>query len=48
LAMQAADTNDQATLDSLWYPDVDAGINGVRLLECCVESADNNSAWVKF
>lgn len=34
--------------DSLWYPDIDAGIEGVRLLECCVESADNDSPWVAF
>ncbi|UTW11209.1 Gfo/Idh/MocA family protein [Marinobacterium rhizophilum] len=32
----------------LWYPDIDSGIDGVRLLECCVESADNQSGWVKF
>ena len=48
MAMQAADAKDQATLETLWYPNVDAGISGVRLLECCVESADNNSVWVKF
>ncbi|WP_442489934.1 Gfo/Idh/MocA family protein [Halomonas litopenaei] len=32
----------------LWYPDIDDGIEGVRLLECCVESADNDGAWVAF
>lgn len=48
LAMHAADNNDQATLAQLWYPNIDDGIEGVRLLECCVESADNDSAWIKF
>lgn len=48
LAMQAMDKRDLATLENLWFPDIDAGIEGVRLLECCVESADNNSAWVQF
>ncbi|OMH38806.1 Gfo/Idh/MocA family protein [Motiliproteus sp. MSK22-1] len=48
MAMDAADRDDQATLANLWYPDVDAGIEGVRLLERCVESADNGCKWVKF
>jgi predicted dehydrogenase len=48
LAMQAMDLADLDSLKQLWYPDIDAGIEGVRLLECCVESADNNSTWVKF
>ncbi len=48
LAMQAMDNKDTQTLESLWFPDIDAGIEGVRLLECCVESADNDSAWVNF
>jgi len=48
LAMQAMDNQDSTTLENLWYPDIDDGIEGVRLLECCVESADNRSAWVQF
>ncbi|MEH6443133.1 MAG: Gfo/Idh/MocA family oxidoreductase [Oceanospirillaceae bacterium] len=48
LAMDAMDKADTDTLAELWYPDIDDGIEGVRLLECCVESADNDSAWVKF
>jgi len=32
----------------LWYPDINAGIEGVRLLERCVESADKGSTWVDF
>ena len=48
LAMDAMDKADTERLDALWYPDIDDGIEGVRLLECCVESADSDSAWVKF
>jgi predicted dehydrogenase len=48
LAMAAADCGDQATLDGLWYPDIGAGLEGVRLLECCVESADNGACWVDW
>ncbi|NQZ33896.1 MAG: Gfo/Idh/MocA family oxidoreductase [Oceanospirillaceae bacterium] len=48
IAMQAMDSANTETLDNLWYPDIDAGIEGVRLLECCVESADNQSTWVNF
>ncbi|MGB1256235.1 MAG: Gfo/Idh/MocA family protein [Thiolinea sp.] len=48
LAMDAAEQDDQGTLNGLWYPGADDGISGVRLLECCVESADNDSKWVNF
>lgn len=46
--MNATDKGDQKTIDNTWYPDIDAGIDGVRLIERCVESADDNSKWVKF
>ncbi|MEM5529334.1 Gfo/Idh/MocA family oxidoreductase [Gammaproteobacteria bacterium AS21] len=48
LVMDAADNADQKTVDTLWYPNIDDGIAGVRFLECCVESADTNSNWVAF
>ncbi|MEH6650370.1 MAG: Gfo/Idh/MocA family oxidoreductase [Motiliproteus sp.] len=48
IAMKAADENDQETLAQTWYPDIDAGIDGVRLLERCVESAEDGAKWVKF
>ncbi|HPY41309.1 MAG TPA: Gfo/Idh/MocA family oxidoreductase, partial [Thiolinea sp.] len=48
LAIDAFERNDQQVLDTLWYPDVQAGINGVRWLEACVESADHGAKWVKF
>lgn len=48
LAFDATDRDDQKTLAGLWFPGIDAGIDGVRLCEKCVESADNNSAWVDY
>jgi predicted dehydrogenase len=46
--MNATDQGDQETIDNTWYPDIDAGIDGVRLIERCVESADDDAKWVKF
>lgn len=48
IVMKAADREDQETVNSTWYPGIDAGIEGVRLLERCVDSADNDSKWVKY
>jgi predicted dehydrogenase len=48
LAMQAKIVSDDSLADNLWYPGIDAGINGVKFLEKCVESADNGSVWVDF
>lgn len=48
LAIDAFEHDDQQVLDTLWYPDVQAGINGVRWLEACVESADHGAKWVSF
>lgn len=48
LAMHAKIVGDDSLAENLWYPGIDAGINGVRFLEKCVESADNGSVWVDF
>ena len=48
LAIDAFERHDQAFLDTLWYPDVQAGISGVHWLEACVESANQGAKWVKF
>lgn len=48
LAMQAKIIGDDSLAENLWYPGIDAGINGVKFLEKCVESADNGSIWVDF
>lgn len=31
-----------------WYPDVEAGAQGVKWIEKCVESAEHGSSWVAF
>ena len=46
LAMDATDRADQAFLDNFWYPDVHAGLMGVRWVGQCVQSADAGAVWV--
>ncbi|MEZ3498572.1 Gfo/Idh/MocA family protein [Pantoea sp. KPR_PJ] len=46
LAMDATDRRDTASLSQLWYPDVHAGLAGVRWVEHCVRSADAGAVWV--
>jgi len=48
LAMHAKIVGDDSLAKNLWYPGIDAGINGVKFLEKCVESADNGSVWVDY
>lgn len=48
LVFDAIERDDQAMLAKIWYPGIDAGIDGVRLCEKCVESADNSSVWVEY
>ncbi|NOI67541.1 Gfo/Idh/MocA family oxidoreductase [Vibrio sp. 99-8-1] len=48
IVMKAADNDDQETITKTWFPDIDAGIEGVRLCEKCVESAADDAKWVKF
>lgn len=48
LAIDALERDDQTMLNTLWYPNVQSGISGVRWLEACVKSADNGAVWVKF
>lgn len=48
LAMDAANRGDAETLAALRYPDIDAGVEGVRWVERCVESANNDAAWVAY
>ena len=31
-----------------WYPNVHAGVEGVRWVENCVRSADNGASWVEY
>ena len=48
LVFDAANRDDQEALAGIWFPGIDAGIEGVRLCEKCVESADQNAAWVEY
>jgi len=46
IAMEAADRGE--TVENMWYPDVKAGLEGVRWVENCVRSADNGGVWVEY
>ncbi len=48
LAMDAADRGDSGALAGLRYPDIHAGIEGVRWVEHCVRSADAGGIWVDY
>ncbi|WP_455811624.1 Gfo/Idh/MocA family protein [Pseudomonas graminis] len=48
IAISAQQRGDEQTLDTLIYPDIDAGLEGVRWIENCVRSADNGSTWVNY
>lgn len=48
IAMDATDRDDQQTLSNTWYPDVHAGVEGVKWVEYCVKSADAGAVWVDY
>lgn len=48
LAINATQRGDSKTLETLIYPDIIAGIEGVRWIENCVRSADNGASWVTY
>ncbi|MDF7659170.1 Gfo/Idh/MocA family oxidoreductase [Erwiniaceae bacterium L1_54_6] len=48
IAINATQRGDQQTLASLIYPDINAGLEGVRWIENCVRSADNGACWVNY
>ena len=43
LATLSGETPDQLSLD---FPTLEDGAHGVKFIEACVESADNNGCWV--
>ncbi len=47
-AIDARIRGDQAALDTIIYPGIKAGTDGIRWLENCVRSADAGSVWVDF
>ncbi|WP_243079415.1 Gfo/Idh/MocA family oxidoreductase [Pantoea sp. MQR6] len=48
LAINATQRGDSEILATLIYPDINAGIEGVRWIENCVRSADNGASWVNY
>lgn len=48
VAIDAKNRGDKQMLQNLIYPDVDAGIEGIRWVENCVRSAEQGSVWVDF
>jgi len=48
IAIDAKIRGDEEILKNLIYPDIDAGINGIRWVTACVKSADAGAAWVDF
>jgi predicted dehydrogenase len=48
IAMEATDRGDAARLAALRYPDITAGVEGVRWVEACVRSADAGGVWVDY
>ena len=47
-AMEAADAGDVERLAAIRYPDVHAGVEGVRWVENCVRSADAGGVWINY
>ncbi len=45
---KAIDKTEKGEEIDFWYPGIDAGIEGVKWVEKCVESGNNNSAWVEY
>jgi hypothetical protein len=48
LAMDASDRGDAERLQAIRYPDIHAGIEGVRWVENCVRSADAGGVWIDY
>lgn len=48
LGMDATDRGDAQTLRQIRFPDVHAGVEGVRWVENCVRSADAGGVWVDY
>ena len=48
IVIEAKNEGDLAALDGLHYPDINAGVEGVRWVENCVRSADLGGNWVDY
>lgn len=48
IAIDAKNRGDEETIKNLVYPDINAGIEGIRWVQNCVKSANAGGVWVKF
>ncbi|WP_299651341.1 Gfo/Idh/MocA family oxidoreductase [uncultured Jannaschia sp.] len=48
VAMEATDQGDAERLSQIRYPDIAAGVEGVRWVANCVRSADSGGVWVDY
>ena len=48
MAIDAKNRGDEEALSKIVYPDINAGIDGIRWITKCVESADKGGVWVDF
>lgn len=48
IAMEAMDKGNKEIAENMWFPGIDAGIEGVRFVENCVRSANSGSVWVDY
>ncbi|MGB0662483.1 MAG: Gfo/Idh/MocA family protein [Pontibacterium sp.] len=48
VVIEAYQQGEQEAVSDLWYPDIDAGVEGVRWVENCVRSADQGGEWVDY
>ena len=48
MAMDAMDRGQDGRLAGIRYPDIEAGVAGVRWIENCVRSADQGGIWVEY
>jgi predicted dehydrogenase len=46
IAIDAARRGDQVFLKDFWYPDVKAGVRGVKFVSACIKSAESGCVWV--
>lgn len=46
IAMDAVNHKKELAGKDFWYPNIDHGVEGVKWVEACTRSADNDSVWV--
>ena len=46
VVMDAKDRGDEETVKSVIYPDLEHGIDGIKWINACAESADKGAVWV--